>query len=298
MKILLAEDDAALRESLTRQLGLLGHTVTPFPNGAPMCDAIRRGETADLIWSDLVMPEVDGFEVMKVARSFLPNVPRLVVSGHADAELLRRLLSSGGVHFLPKPFTAPELREMLRRIEAIRFAEREEDRAWRSLTTCHFELAVPPDRTLADALANLMQNHARGFLSDNALEGLRLAVYEVIINAIEHGCLEITRDEKLAALRKNSFDALLRDRRADPRFADRIVRVTFEAKQGEGVTVRVEDAGPGFDPSSLPDPRDPENLFLPSGKGVTCARLAVDDLAYEDGGRVAIIRVFPAGSAQ
>src|SRR4051794_33182481 len=104
MKILLAEDEEPLRNAFLRQLRAWGHEPLPFENGARLCEAIRAGIEGDLVWSDLEMPEADGFEVMRVAKQYLPKIPLLIVSGHSDPDHLIRALRAGAANFLRKPF--------------------------------------------------------------------------------------------------------------------------------------------------------------------------------------------------
>jgi DNA-binding response OmpR family regulator len=289
MKILLAEDDDALRNAFLRTLGRLGHEVEAFPSGERLCETLRAGAHADLVWTDLLMPDGDGFTVIRCAHDMLPGAVILVVSGHGDSEHVLRAVRLGADHFLPKPVEPSELAAMLRRIETIRNVYRDKVRAWNSFVRCEVELAIPPDLGVAAAAASLVGKHARSFLDEAGCRGLQTAAHEILLNAIEHGCLEITREEKLDALAHERFSELLAARRADPRLAARAVAVRLSAGPGEGVTLTVTGPGPGFDPTSLPDPSDPENLFLPSGRGIIMAKLHVDELRYEDGGRTAVL---------
>ncbi len=50
--------------------------------------------------------------------------------------------------------------------------------------------------------------------------------------------------------------------------------------------IRVQDDGEGFDYHNLPDPTDPENLFLPSGRGILLARSFIDEVNYSGNGNV------------
>jgi CheY-like chemotaxis protein len=290
MKILLAEDEDPLRATFVRQLEKLGHEVIARDGGTALCEVLRGGAQADLVWTDLAMPDGDGFTVIRAARAFLPGVPIVVVSGHGDAENILRAFRVGADHFLPKPFDASELQGVLRRIEAIRAAYRDKVRVWHSFERCSLDLRIPADVGVAAATAALCGKHARSFLDDDGCRGLSTAVHEILLNAVEHGCLEITQQEKLAALADDQYGHLFASRRADPRLGSRTVAVHFEADEN-GVTVRSTDPGPGFDPGSLPDPSEPENLFSESGRGIMMARLQVDELRYEDGGRTAILRV-------
>lgn len=293
MKILLAEDDVVLRETYVRQLERLSHTTSAFESGAAISAAIRSGEQADLVWTDLSMPEGDGFSVIHTARAYLPGVPILIVSGHGNVSNLQGALRLGVDFFLPKPFDASELLGVLRRTEAMVVATRDKRRVWSSFERCSLELRIPADIGVAAATAALFGKHARSFLDEDACRGMQTAVHEILLNAIEHGCLEITHDEKLEALSEDRYLALLAVRRADPRLGGRTVAAQMEADMQHGIRVTITDPGPGFDPEALPDPSDPDNLFLPSGRGIILAKLQVDELRYASGGRTAVLRANP-----
>jgi anti-sigma regulatory factor (Ser/Thr protein kinase) len=60
------------------------------------------------------------------------------------------------------------------------------------------------------------------------------------------------------------------------------------------MTVEIADEGPGFDPSKLPDPTDPENLLRPHGRGVMMMKLFLDDVQYNDqGNKVTLVKNGP-----
>ena len=290
MKIFLVEDDDLLRETLVRVLTKLGHDVVAHPSGDSLEAMLSEGAEADLVWTDLAMSDGDGFSVIRAVRKYLPGVPVLVVSAHGDAEHVLRAVRLGADHFLPKPVDAAELTGVLRRIEALRAAQRDKVRVWHSFVRCDIELRVPADLGVAAATAALFGKHARSFVVDDGCRGVQTAVHELLLNGVEHGCLEITQQEKLSALSEDRYSELFAERRADPRLGTRTVRAHMIAEAASGITITVSDPGPGFDPETLPDPSDPENLFLPSGRGIMMAKLQVDELRYEDGGRTAVVR--------
>jgi len=289
MKILLAEDDEGVRNSFVRTLVELGHEVEAFGDGAGLCAALDGGAQADLVWTDLTLPQVSGLAVIRRARQCLPGVQILVVSGHADGEHVLEALREDADHFLAKPVEMSEFYAVLRRINDVCAADRDRVRAWHSFVRCDLELHVPADFGVAAATAALFAKHARSFLDDPDCRGLQIAVHEVLLNSIEHGCLEVTREEKIEALSENRYSELIAARSADPRLGARFVTVRMTADDERGVVISLSDPGPGFDPATLPDPSDPSWVDLPSGRGTFMARLHVDELVYADGGRTAIL---------
>jgi DNA-binding response OmpR family regulator len=291
MRILLAEDEDAQRSTFVRQLEQRGHQVAAYGTVLEAGEAVREAD-ADLVWTGLVFADPShggGIELIRAARLHLPAVQILVVSGHTDGGNVLAALRSGADHFLPKPVDTSDFHAVMRRIEAIRAAHRDKVRAWNSFARCDLELRVPADLGVAAAAAALFGKHARSFLDEPGCRGLQSAVHEILLNSIEHGCLEITREEKLSALSANRYSELIAARRADPALGARSVRARMTADGDQGVTITLTDPGPGFDPEALPDPSDPENIFLEGGRGILMARLHVAEMSYEDGGRTAIL---------
>ncbi len=108
--ILLAEDDHAVREFVTRALERDGHEVTAVEDGSLALEALAKSGF-DMLLSDIVMPELDGIALaLKVAKDY-PGLPVLLMTGYA-AERQRAHNLDVLIHkIVPKPFTLPEIRE-------------------------------------------------------------------------------------------------------------------------------------------------------------------------------------------
>ncbi len=126
-------------------------------------------------------------------------------------------------------------------------------------------------------------------LSAERRDSLRVALLEVVINAIEHGNLEISLDEKAAALEAGKFENLVAERVLDPKFSKRKVRVKLQLLSDQ-IKIEVRDDGKGFDWTNLPDPTDLENILKVCGRGLLIARRSVDKLKFNRAGnRVTLI---------
>ncbi len=114
-RVLVADDDRAIRESLERALELEGYTVLAVPDGVHALSVARR-EDPDVIVLDVMMPGVDGLGVCQVLRADGVRTPILMLT--ARVELTDRVagLDAGAVDYLAKPF---ELVELLARLRAL-----------------------------------------------------------------------------------------------------------------------------------------------------------------------------------
>jgi DNA-binding NtrC family response regulator len=111
-RILLIDDDAAVRGPTARLLELMGHEVLTAENGEAGL-RLWRERGADLVITDVCMPGMNGLDVIVELRAFAPDLALLAMSGGWDSQrldLLGTAGQAGAVRTLPKPFTIQELR--------------------------------------------------------------------------------------------------------------------------------------------------------------------------------------------
>jgi sigma-B regulation protein RsbU (phosphoserine phosphatase) len=111
-RVLVVDDVADNRDILVRRLGRLGISlVEQATNGREALEAIAR-QTFDLILLDIMMPEMDGFEVLQnlKAQDKLVDLPVIVISALTDLDPVVRCIELGAEDFILKPFNATLLR--------------------------------------------------------------------------------------------------------------------------------------------------------------------------------------------
>jgi two-component system response regulator MprA len=114
-RLLVAEDDRAVRDSLSRALELEGYAVTAVGNGAEAIDAVASA-SPDVAVLDVSMPIVDGLTVCKVVRADGNRLPILMLTARTETRDRVAGLDAGADDYLPKPF---ELDELLARLRAL-----------------------------------------------------------------------------------------------------------------------------------------------------------------------------------
>ena len=116
-RILVVDDNASVRRSLTALLTRAGHEVIQAANGLEASRVWREVEL-DLVILDLFMPEKDGIETMVELRAFVPGVPIIVMSGGAYGSQMDMLSAAellGASLTIQKPFTLEEMLEAVRK---------------------------------------------------------------------------------------------------------------------------------------------------------------------------------------
>ena len=113
--VLLVEDDAILRTLAVRLLTNYGYRVVAADGGSNALAIVSAGKTRiDGVISDVVMPGMNGRELVEKILELRPRMPCLLMSGYADDDILRRGISEGERMFLHKPFTPEQLAQQVR----------------------------------------------------------------------------------------------------------------------------------------------------------------------------------------
>jgi serine/threonine-protein kinase RsbW len=126
-------------------------------------------------------------------------------------------------------------------------------------STCAMNITVPAEPAsiprVSEGVKQLLAN--KGW-SEEEIMPVELALDEAMANAIRHGC------------------------KGDP---SKFVQCVVSADQVGEVVIAVRDPGPGFEPASVPNPLEGENLFKGSGRGVFLINQLMDEVGFADGGR-------------
>ncbi|MBL1075419.1 response regulator transcription factor [Nocardia sp. 2] len=180
MRILVVDDDRAVRESLRRSLTFNGYTVDLAVDGLDALEKVT-GQRPDALVLDVMMPRLDGLEVCRRLRSTGDDLPILVLTARDSVSERVAGLDAGADDYLPKPFALEELlarlRALLRRTsvdsgneasETMKFADLSLDpvtrEVWRG------ERAISLTRTEFSLLEMLMANPRRVLTRSRILE--------------------------------------------------------------------------------------------------------------------------------
>ncbi len=111
-KILIIEDNTEMRENICEILELAGHTVFSAPDGLAGIQAARANRP-DLILCDIMMPNLDGFGVLKILQQDenMKNIPLIFLTAKAERDDFRKGMNLGAEDYLIKPFEDSDLLE-------------------------------------------------------------------------------------------------------------------------------------------------------------------------------------------
>ncbi len=115
-RVWIADDEAIVRGTASELLRSLGYVVDTFPDGVSLIEAFRRdGAEVDLVLLDIVMPEMDGRETLRVLRTLRADVRVLLTSGWDRVGAEGGALEDGALGFLPKPYQLDALADTVAR---------------------------------------------------------------------------------------------------------------------------------------------------------------------------------------
>ncbi|HBR57941.1 MAG TPA: Fis family transcriptional regulator, partial [Blastocatellia bacterium] len=112
--ILIVDDEQSYRQLLTLVFQGDGHTIRTANNGREALELLR-GEPADVVISDVRMPDMDGIEMLRAIRETMPDLGVVFMTAFASVDTAREAFKLGADDFVTKPFDVEELKLIVRK---------------------------------------------------------------------------------------------------------------------------------------------------------------------------------------
>ncbi len=282
--MLLVDDDDFIRLLIRENLEQLGYQVDVAQDGQEAWENIAvNPQSYDLVLLDKNMPRMDGITLLKLIKADerLMGLPVVVLTGAAEPENIIEGLAAGAYYYLIKPTTL----ELLARVINNALEEQRRKRELRNLVGQRqnnlnlLQRAEFSFRTLDEArdLALLLAD-----VSMKPRETI-LGYSELLINAVEHGNLEISYAKKGQLLEEGHWEEEIENYLRLPAYADRTVKVLLD-KRPDAVVVTITDQGNGFDWTKYIE-FDAARAFDLNGRGIAMSRnVSFDSLEYHGKG--------------
>lgn len=263
-------------------------------------DALTQMElhVPDLVVTDLNMPEIDGLQLTETIREIYPFVPVILMTARGSEEIAVEALQRGASSYVPKRRLGQELAETVRKVATFAKQDRGQVRLLRRMLRQEVEFSIENEDDLIASLVKFLQNGAasQGICDDTGRIRIGVALQEALTNACYHGNLEVS--STLREVDHRAFYQLAKERQRAAPYVDRRIYVSAKFTP-EHVEYIIRDEGPGFDPSSLPDPTDPANLERPCGRGLLLMQTFMDEVRFNSAGNeVHLIKRRPASLTQ
>ncbi len=291
MVTVLVVDDSAFDRRLAG--GLLSRggewDVRFAENGAQALDMLDEVKP-DVVLTDLQMPQLNGLQLVQTIKEQRPQLPVILMTGQGSETIAVEALQQGAASYVPKSALASILIETISRVLALAGEWARKKTLMEHMQSFRCQFVMGNDPVLLTSLVAYLQT----ILSDMDVlrESDRLrtgvALEEALLNASYHGNLEVS--SKLRESDHSLYYELARQRTGQEPYRDRVIRIDISIDKS-GLKYIIQDEGPGFDPTSLPDPTDPANLERPCGRGVLLMRTFMDQVEYnERGNQVTMVK--------
>ncbi|RMG61126.1 MAG: response regulator [Calditrichaeota bacterium] len=247
--ILVVDDEELLANLLSDYFKSLGYNVLTAQDAEEAAQFLNNGTRIDVVLSDINLPGMSGLDLLRIARETRNDISVIMLTGYKTLDNAIASIRHGAKDFITKPF---ELNMVRKTVEKVLRNQDNAQRKLQVLMHCKYlELALEFRTRELDAglvakyLAELLWR--AGFCSEQDFNQLCLAFTETLLNAQEHGNLELPSSIKGDDFEQMmQFEMLREERMADPHFAERKISIVLNFNP-QTFSLNVTDEGPGFD---------------------------------------------------
>jgi CheY-like chemotaxis protein len=293
-ELLVVDDEEFNRDLLQELLSTAGYSVVLAEDGEVAWEILASGQhNFSAVLLDRMMPRLDGMALLariKADSKFadLPVIFQTAIDRPAD---IAEGIKAGAFYYLVKPINDNVLFAIVQSAVSTfhlscdmrQMASQEQSVLAGMLVKGEFHLRTLPEvRTLASALSVYFPQPQRVFLG----------ISELLINAVEHGNLGISYQDKSRLLQEGKWEREIERRLALPEYAHKKVEVWLEHREHE-MSLTIRDCGEGFDSGKYLE-MSPDRAFDPNGRGIVMSRLSsFDRLEYVGKGNelVAVVKL-------
>ena len=278
--ILIVDDEPINVDILLEYLEDTGYSTETASDGQQAWGMLEaHPERLDVVILDRMMPRMNGLEVLNRIKQHaeLQSVPVILQTAMAAKNEVLEGLQAGAYYYLTKPFDEDMLLSVLSTAVEDRMRYRRAlegsdvaSRTFGLMREGSFSFSsLMSARDLATVLANACPDPRR----------VVIGLVELLINAVEHGNLGISYDEKTRLREEDRWEQEVDARLADPAYAGRQVVVDYR-REPDCIRVVIRDEGNGFDWKRYVD-MDPARAFDTHGRGIAMSRMiSFDTIEY------------------
>jgi CheY-like chemotaxis protein len=284
MKILFVDDEPTIRELFQETFNKDYELV--FADNGMLALEICLKQKIDLIISDINLPKLNGVEFLRKLREENLFIPFVIISGNPNIDHAIDTFRMGAVDFFLKPFRMSNLKDI---IEKIRLTHVEKIDIVTLNDLVHEQekssfVLNPKIREINQYvyyICNRIVNLPN--VGEEDVIAIKVALYELIANAIEHGTAGIDYEEKKKCLEGNGDYFKLVDRKCSDSNKRIFVRLYYSNNK---IEIEIEDEGNGFDLSQVPNPIVDPTYNLYSGRGIFLTKMNTDMIQFNEKGNI------------
>jgi len=265
------------------------YDVMVASNGKTALKIAQSSTPPDLILLDVMMPEMDGFKVCETLKNnpATKRIPVVFVTANTDKDSISKGIKLGAYYYLTKPIkpsiVLAIVETALHQFSEYRFLQQELEKATSTMklmsTGCFYFRTLTETRILAFNLAKIVPDPVK------LVSGLT----ELMVNAVEHGNLGISYDEKGYLNQQRSWNQEVERRLALPENQDKKANICVERNDSE-VCFTITDQGDGFDWKPYLE-IDADRADHSHGRGIAMSRmLTFSDIEFQGKGNKVVAK--------
>jgi DNA-binding response OmpR family regulator len=263
ISVLVVDDDGDVLNTLVEILTELRLSPISAGNGLEALDILKTRKI-DLLITDLMMPRMNGFELIQQTRQLNMNIPIAVISGHGEVRNVVKALTQGAYNFITKPFTIREIGNVVKRGLRLREFSLGTHRILEGLRNST-EMSIPgyPHLLPSVALYIVRECQWRGIEDETVLSNISICVDELLNNALMHG---------------NDLDETRKI----------FITMVFDHEKLE---ISIADQGDGFDYKTVVAQFSENAETLPERRGLFIVHYLMDEMCFnEKGNKVTMVK--------
>jgi DNA-binding response OmpR family regulator len=291
-RILIVDDEAVSLMIMQDTLESAGYAIDQAEDGETAWQ-MMQAQSYDLIVLDRIMPGLNGLDLIKriKADSRWKNLPVIMQTAASKQQEILEGMEAGAYYYLTKPYEPKVLRMLVSAVvtDLAEKAKLKEAEAHLEGTLALFEHGELRFRTLDEA------RHIAAAMASLCREGTSAdtGLLELLVNAIEHGNLGITYQEKSQLRLEGQWEVEVERRLTQAPWSSRQARLSFR-RAGDIVEFTVIDEGDGFDWKPYLT-FDPSRAFDLNGRGIAMANMmSFAAIEYQGNGNTVIARATAA----
>ncbi len=293
--ILVVDDESAIRDIIKRKVtAATDFKVIEAENGFDALKKIKEHKV-DLVVTDIKMPRMTGIELLNEIRRAGLDIPVVIITGYGTLDDAIDALRLGAFNFIKKPFQNNELLSVIDKVFTLHEEEVHLKDVLPFVEAQTAQLTIPNDPRLFQGVIAFVNELAKDCWADyvSGAVDIKICLFEALLNAFEHGNLEINNQEKGRLLETSpiEYEAYLTDRMKLEPYVSRKIYVSVDVNS-ERAVISVADEGQGFDVLSLPDPTDHKNIMKNSGRGLLLIKSIMSDMSFNESGNKIIMTIF------
>jgi CheY-like chemotaxis protein len=258
--VLIVDDSALDRELAKRILSEDSQlTIESVDNGRAALDRLSAGGV-DLVLTDLVMPGINGLQLVTTIRLDHPDIPVILMTGGGTEVVAMNALAQGAASYVPKRMLNEWLLNTAHDVLSLQQAQRTHGKLLECFNVVQFDLDLSNDATVIEPLVEYLQQIVGGMRLFDATETYRLGV----------------------GLKEALQNSLYRDRTISlsVRIDRHKARFTLRAQEGDGSV---------FDATAVPNVEDLDALETTNERGFMLMRSHLDDVRFNETGTEVVL---------